>query len=170
MSQLTKGMYGSEFSPELNQPFGLRCGQMRPMKGLIGNAGWYNRAGEKLGFGDIGSRDLQTIANELAPNEVFAIVPEQDSYWAFVYPKKGFDLQEEAPGPDYVAQHAVYIVMQNEVLYISASRPDGEVFESNGVKIRCINRDMARVLLLGFLPKQESALRDLWKRISEIFT
>ena len=50
--QLTKGLFDNEF--ELTSgPFGLHNGQMRGGSDKIThNSGWYNKLGEKLGFGD----------------------------------------------------------------------------------------------------------------------
>lgn len=120
---LTKGIYGSEFSGKTG-PLGMRCGQMRPNKGLRGNAGWYNHKGEKLGFGDISLSDLERIRKEIPAGEMFVIMGESDSYWNFYYSvgSHGTEgLDEHNPGIDYVADKAVYAVTNEDLFLVTNS-------------------------------------------------
>jgi hypothetical protein len=119
--QLTKGMYGTEFN-QTSGLFGLRCGQMRNIG--THNSGWYNRAGEKIGFGDLTVGDFERIASELEDNDMFIVLKEDDSFWNFVT-KPGLvgsmastspDVQ--APGVDYVAEHAQYAIVASEMYVI----------------------------------------------------
>ena len=84
MAQLIKGMYGHEFKPTCNL-FGLYCGQMRGGDAkMTHNSGWYNKSGEKLGFGDLSVKDFKKISKELEKDELFIILGESDSFWNFV--------------------------------------------------------------------------------------
>src|ERR1700686_2213735 len=110
MPQLTKGMYGDQFKRE-SRLFGIACGQMRAAE-LVHNGGWYNKDGEKLGWGDLSLSDMDRIASELEEGELFVILGEQDSFWSFVYARglPNIGLEETAPGKAYVADKARFIV------------------------------------------------------------
>lgn len=117
MTMLTKGIYGAEFSGNTG-PFGLKTGQMRGGKDRLSkNHGWYNKAGEKLGFGDLATRDIARIMCEIPEDELFITLGEQDSFWAFTKRTPGAVIgsqmqktpEEAAPGTEYVAEHARHI-------------------------------------------------------------
>lgn len=111
MPQLTKGMYGTEFD-QTSSLFGLRCGQMSSGQSKIThNSGWYNKRGEKLGWGDLSLGDFQRIADEIEEDELFIILNEQNSYWNF-FKKK---LPEDAPGVEYVATHSRFIIAAGQL-------------------------------------------------------
>lgn len=124
MAQLTRGMYGNEFN-RTGTVFGLRCGQMRyrPDK-ITHNSGWYNKLGEKLGWGDLGASDFKRIAKELEDGELFIILGESDSFWNFVTQigPIGSMLKTtptiEAPGIDYVASHARFVIAQGKLYFV----------------------------------------------------
>src|SRR3989344_7471741 len=114
MAQLTKGLYGHQFE-NASQLFGLRCGQIRG-KDFVHNGGWYNRLGEKRGWGDLSTDDFFRIRRELEEGEMFIILGEQDSFWNFVT-RPGLigsmaqvKPDVEAPGVDYVAEKARFII------------------------------------------------------------
>jgi hypothetical protein len=114
MAQLTKGLYGHQFERASNL-FGLSCGQIRG-KDFVHNGGWYNKLGEKLGWGDLSTDDFFRIRRELEEGEMFIILDESDSFWNFVT-RPGLlghnavtKPDVEAPGVDYVAAHARYII------------------------------------------------------------
>ncbi len=112
--QLTKGMYGNEFGSKSNL-FGLRCGQCR-YDSLVHNGGWYNKTGERLGWGDLSLEDFLRVYGEVADDELFVVLGEVGSFWNFVkHPgtigalartKPGI----EEPGRDYIAEHARFII------------------------------------------------------------
>lgn len=113
---LTKGMYGDRKPGR----FGLRDAQMRPSGVKCAhNAGWYNGAGEKLGWGDLSSADLRAVAAGLEEDELFITLPEVPSHAAFRFPKLfrwvGRKGPEDAPGRTYVRRHAVYAVTRGHV-------------------------------------------------------
>lgn len=109
MSRLIKGMYGSEFHRESNL-FGLSCGQMRTPS-IAHNASWYNKKGEKLGWGDLGPKDALRIIGELENGEFIVVVGEYDSYWNLKREMPHLD-DYMAPGVDYVVNKMMYMFGQ----------------------------------------------------------
>src|SRR6185369_424422 len=85
---------------------------------MIKNAGWYNKAGEKLGWGDLSTDDFFRIRRELEDGEMFIILSERDSFWNFATQPGllGHNVvtkpDVEAPGVDYVAAKARYIIIK----------------------------------------------------------
>lgn len=167
MGQLTKGMYGHEFRPTANL-FGLRCGQGRGGDTKIGhNNGWYNRAGEKLGWGDLSAEDLQRISSELEDGELFIVLSEQDSFWNFVThvgivgSACATKPEVEAPGVEFVATRCRYIVAQHQIYFVDDEdylpwrRKDHVV---GGVPIKVLTRDEAKQFIAtGTLPTPTSS-------------
>lgn len=118
MSKLTKGMYGmgTEFR-SMSNLFGLRCGQKRRGMGLmIQSSVWYNKAGEKLGFGDLSVKDFQRISKELEDGEIFIVIDGRNSL-------KG------SLGIDYMAEYAQYIITRNQMYCFDSWSPEEEVWE-----------------------------------------
>jgi hypothetical protein len=124
------GMFGSEFSfrPAENgtRVLGLTTGQTRMGADKVGhNAGWYNKRGEKVGWGDISLRDMTRIVQLLAKgasDELFITMGEQDSFWNFVEKPIGpigamckTTEQEKAPGFDYLVEHAMYVISKEGI-------------------------------------------------------
>ena len=114
MTQLTPGIYGTEFK-SVRGPFGLRCGQMRS-NSLVHNAGWYNRNGEKIGWGDLTNENILEIIDGLEDGELFIVLGEMDSFWKFVeqHGTIGSMCQrsekEAQPGIEYIAEKARIVV------------------------------------------------------------
>lgn len=101
---------------------GFKEGQMRGWgaKKIGHNCGWYNREGAKLGWGDLSKEDLDKVAAALPAGELLVVLGEQASFWKFVT-RVGVigDLCEKtaaeaAPGVDYIAEHALFIVRSGE--------------------------------------------------------
>jgi len=87
----------------------------------VHNGGWYNKAGEKLGWGDLSVKDMKYICDSLNADELFIILGEQESFWDFVS-DLGHSAQTattrpeiDAPGVDYVAEHALYILAKGKL-------------------------------------------------------
>jgi hypothetical protein len=122
---LTRGMFGTELAPI--EVFGIFCGQMRSGEHkLCHNAGWYNREGEKLGWGDLSSGDFRTLLSAIAPDQFFILLPEQKSFFEFTK-FDGPDIVEVAPaeqnpGKDYVAEHYRF-ALTSEIIYLPLTYP-----------------------------------------------
>ena len=108
---------------------GLHSGQMRNSPTRAHNGGWYNAAGEKLGWGDLTLEDLERVAGLLEPNDVFVVLPESASFWGFVTHNPGTtgaacttDPTELSPGVDYVVEHA-YLMAVDGVVH-DVDRPE----------------------------------------------
>lgn len=122
--QLTKGMYGNQFN-RASRLFGISCGQMHVGE-IVHNGGWYNKDGEKLGWGDLSREDLDRIAAGLDEGEVFVILGEQESFWKFVSHVGSIGSMsvvkpdETAPGKAYVAEHAWYVIEKGKVWCVAS--------------------------------------------------
>jgi hypothetical protein len=147
--KMTQGMFGGEFGSaeqfeEAIKLFGLRTGRMCG-RGEIGhNAGWYNKEGEKLGFGDLDKSDIPKIQKALEPGQWFITLGEQDSFWAFVTSfgpigaMCGRTENEKNPGQKYVAEHYIYAFTKDKV-YCSHQRSDHGEFLSREDLFRMIS-------------------------------
>lgn len=115
MAQLTQGMYGTIFERQ-STLFDIKCGQIRSGRDKrTHNSGWYNKAGQKLGWGDLATSDMVRIAHELEPEELFITLSEGMSSWETSY----YGVSEEAPGVDYVAEHALYIIAPKHLYMVT---------------------------------------------------
>lgn len=120
--KLTRGMFG-EGSKNKCTEFGIWWGQMIGEPGKIThNAGWYNKAGEKLGWGDLSTENFKRISKELDEGELFVTLPESASFWKFVekFGATGSLCQvnntEYAPGKEYIAENANFLIGK-DILY-----------------------------------------------------
>ena len=111
--------------------FGLRYGQLRDRGEFGHNAGWYNKQGEKLGYGDLSTGDLQKITAGLEEGELFITMGERESFWNFVTELRGWlgahcktSDKEHNPGVAYVAEKAVYVIAKGKVYVCFLQRPD----------------------------------------------
>lgn len=158
MVQLTKGMYGHEFHYSKGDLFGLRCGQMRGDDAkMTHNSGWYNKSGEKIGFGDLSTKDFQRISSELDDGELFIILGESYSFWNFVTrPGLIGNMAQtkptvEAPGVDYVAEHAMYVIARNQ-LYLIFKDLREETSEWQGLQFKVLKHDAVKSLMVAGVP------------------
>ncbi len=77
MSQETITSWESPAEFGLEQ-LGLRSGQFRALRRIACDYEWYDRYGNRLGFGELDTTDLKRIAEELGPNDVFVAVESPD--------------------------------------------------------------------------------------------
>lgn len=144
--QLTKRMYGTEMS-SVRGPFGLRSGQMcRDGVKVKHNAGWFNRAGELLGWGDMSTADFAAIATELPRDEVFIVLDEYA--WRFDFRDHGI-VDYERPGVDYVVAKASSLVRNGRCYIIGGHQHHGTRWEHyRGLRFRVITKEAARQIIL----------------------
>lgn len=152
MAQLTKGMYGTEFDQKSGL-FGLLCGQMRVLNRMGHNCGWYNKAGEKLGFGDLSAEDLRRISEELEEGEVFVVLGEHDSFWHFVT-RPGItggmsarSADESAPGVEYVAKKCTYIITRDGISFVTDYGRGETERNINDLQVKVLTREAAKAML-----------------------
>ena len=155
MSGLTAGMYGTEFDPKSHE-FGLACGQMRGgIDRVVHNGGWYNKAGEKLGWGDLSQKDLVRVAKSLPVGEMFIVLYEQESFINFVQNPSSVggsfskvSDEESSPGQEYVADHCVYIVVPGGIYHVTAYGNEFAIATwENGIDCHTIRRKQAKSLI-----------------------
>jgi len=146
-AQLSKGMYGTEFS-HTSTLFGLRCGQMRRNQ-LVHNGGWYNKDGEKIGWGDLSPEDFVRIADGLDEGELFIVLGEYDSYWNLRGKEPQVKLDIEAPGVDYMAEVCHYIIAKGELYYVDryGSHQGKETVQLQGVTFKVLERGKVKELI-----------------------
>jgi len=102
---------------------GCHDGQIRS-DDTVHNGGWYNLAGEKIGWGDLSKEDLTRLAKNL--DDTLIILSEHDSFWTFVTKNPGptgafssTSEKEKNPGLEYLWQKARYIVQDKQILFVS---------------------------------------------------
>lgn len=116
----------------------LHDGQIRGQD-FCHNAGWYDKHGNKFGWGDLSLKDFREIQKKLPENEVFIILGERDSFWNFVTAVNGpigrmaeVSDEEKNPGLDYVCNKFRYLIDKNEI-YCS-----GEGFTRDGIEFKSL--------------------------------
>ncbi|MEK7089281.1 MAG: hypothetical protein AAB920_00495 [Patescibacteria group bacterium] len=137
MAQLTKEMYGSALRPIVG-PFGLSTGQKCvDMRIVDRDGGWYTKRGERLGFGELSAHDFLKIISDIDNDELFIILDGTDAYWNFQNSKTGSmaKLSIDAPGIDYVAKHAQYVLAHKQAYYV-ADYPQKIFKWDNGLRLR----------------------------------
>ena len=102
MSRLTVGMYGDGRNEPPSKLFGICTGQSGAS--LAHNAGWYNRAGERLGIGSLSADHMERISSELEEDELFIVLPERH-----------VDYFNWLPGVDFVAEHCGFIIAPGQI-------------------------------------------------------
>lgn len=115
---LTKGMFEYRLeNPAPSTRFGLSNGQFyHGYTELIHNGYWYNKHGERLGWGDLSVENFQRISEEIEDNELFIILSEHDGYRRIVRQSQGRETDTlHAPGVKYVAEHAAFIITKNKL-------------------------------------------------------
>lgn len=108
--QLTRDMYWRRLRREEN-PFGICWGQIRPAR-ISHNGRWFNKAGERLGWGDLSMSDLQRVAVEILASELFIVVAERNALLS--QPEE----VQRAPGVEHVAEYADYIVGRDKIFFV----------------------------------------------------
>ena len=126
--QLTKGIFDRSV-PRGEQPlFGLSTSQMRGNE-IVHNGGWYNLAGEKLGWGDLAARDFVRILVEIPHGEAFIVLGEGASHWDFLRDFGGkpeaMALDPAAPGIDYVLEHMRWVIVSGSAAKASFAQARG---------------------------------------------
>lgn len=151
-SRLVKGLYGHQ-SESKSRLFGITCGQIRG-KDFIHNGGWYNKSGEKLGWGDLSPDDFRRIHGELEDGETFVVLYESDSFWNFVTrpgiigSMAAVKPDVEAPGVDYVAEKCCYIITRERMYFVDRFGHDKrEEFSHEGLLFKVIPRAEATAML-----------------------
>lgn len=144
---LEKGCFGHQFERKVVPGFEfLHCGQIRSRENFGHNSGWYNKFGEKLGWGDLSKEDIVKIIKAIPKDEIFITLGEHDSFWNFVTELGmiGSDCKtrssEQAPGIHYIAEKCRYLI-RNDGIYTKEfyDRKAGSSYELEGIKIKVIS-------------------------------
>jgi hypothetical protein len=71
------------------------------------NASWYNKQGEKLGWGDLAKDQVNEIPSLLPPGEVFVLCPESASFWEL---RNRPDINPMRPGVEWMIANAMVVI------------------------------------------------------------
>lgn len=149
MTLLTKGLYSHSQHKSPSDLFGLVEGQMRRHHKMTHNSGWYNRAGEKLGWGDLSSDDMARIASEIPVDEFFIALSESKSYWDH----RTNNIPEDSPGVAYIAEHAMYVITSLQMYRVSDYSFEKKVEQRDGHNFHLLTRrGCTRLLKTGRHP------------------
>lgn len=172
MSRLQKLMYGIETDPKKSL-FNIINGQIRP-NSILNNAGWFNKDGDRLGYGDISYTDISSISKGLEKGEEFIILSEADTSWNV--PAKS---NTTSPGRDYVVKHAAWFIFNSgngvKIFKPSIDYKDKspETLTTKGISYTKISyKDFFNEI--GFLKKakeeaKNTTMDDLKKEIVDVF-
>ncbi|HBO99661.1 MAG: hypothetical protein UU48_C0006G0113 [Candidatus Uhrbacteria bacterium GW2011_GWF2_41_16] len=132
--RLTKRMYyqrldGQTFH-ESSTLFGLQNGRICEFERVLHDARWYNRYGEKLGWGDLVPEDFERIASGLKSDELFIILRKVDMY-RDSYVRAGSD--EDHPPLEYLLRECLFIIRSKEIFEITDRQQEGTVQEIYGI-------------------------------------
>jgi hypothetical protein len=133
-------------------PFFIKSGQLRVTE-YRHNVGWYNKEGEKLGWGDLSRRDVTCISERIG-NDVFIIISEQASFWNFVTKigNTGDDSEvstdERNPGIPYVIENCDMIIKKNTVYRVTGVITEPRVDEF-GTQWENISRGQVESIIYG---------------------
>lgn len=120
--------------------WGLQTGQVRTRR-VARNCEWYDKYGNRLGFGDLNTIDLKRIAAGLGPNDIFlaienpaACLPEGDSI-------------RERPAVETLVKHSSYAITQGRVCRV-IDKPGGVTVLDGRLMLWPIAREVLRRRLL----------------------
>lgn len=160
--RLRKEMYYFDTGRRPSRLFGLRCGQLRGRRRRIAkNAGWYDRHGHKLGWGDLSADDLAKIMSGISRHEVFLVLGETDSYWHFTkFVTRGakkflrVHARERAPGARYILEHCSFVILHGAAYCVLRHEGAARYFRSGGMRFKVISQKVASALINdGVLPE-----------------
>lgn len=151
--RLVPGVFGSEFERVKETPFDLHTGQMNSHK-WGKNCGWYNKYGQKIGWGDLDTRHIRAIMHEIAPDEVFITMSEQYSFWEFV-PNPTATLgsmqkttpEHTYPGLEYLEEHGWLVIVKDKVHNLH----NFGMGEFEGIKVHPLPREELSLFLKDYL-------------------
>jgi hypothetical protein len=119
--KLIKAMFGLGIfgKPGPSPIEGVHTSQMRE-DGKIGhNLSWYNKAGEKIGWGDIAIHDIEAFQMLMDPDDLLIFVSEYESHWDL--PKH---LHPDAPGIEFVGEKATKLISKVDTFRIVDEESD----------------------------------------------
>lgn len=132
----------------INSLLGLSNGQQRSLfiSGTKGS-GWYNEKGQWIGWGDLSNEDMVAVARTLGVGARFIVLHAEDAYWRFQKvivrdPSRAYR-DEDAPGLDYIAEHAILIVETNAIYTVNQVLPPRNTDVRDGITYQVLDKKAA---------------------------
>ncbi len=94
------------------EKLGLRTGQFRAVRHIACDYEWYDKYGNRLGFGELDITDLKRIAAELRPDDVFVAVESPDHDLRTSYTMR------EKTSLESLVKHSSYVITRGRVCRI----------------------------------------------------
>lgn len=142
MSQLTIDMFGSEFvfdKKDVSKFADLKCGQFRRVD-TVNSGGWFNKLGERLGWGDLDPTDFARIAQELEEGELFIILPERLIF---------LETPLLSVGTAFVCQHCTHVISRSAFYQVDHYlEPDSKTLvKIGGLEFTVLTPESVKVLI-----------------------
>lgn len=154
MTRLVKDLWeeGTSFFYGL---FGL-CGGQTRSDDMVHNGAWYNKAGEKMGRGDLSPEDFQRISRELEEGEMFIVLYDSNfpaTISCGCHPtasKCPIKYDEQASGVDYIARKCLYIIVPGHFYWVEDERFSQEpTYIYHGLTFEILDREMVKKFITG---------------------
>lgn len=94
------------------EKLGLRGGQFRTLLRIACDYEWYDKFGNRLGFGELDTTHLKRIAAELGPNDVFVAVESPD------HGLRTGNTMREKTTLESLVKHGSYVITKGRVCRI----------------------------------------------------
>lgn len=117
--QLTRVLF--EAATPAARALGLHSGQERSQS-IVSRCGWYNLAGEMLGWGDLNEEDVIRIMCETKDDEVFLVLYSTETFWRRDGGTYTDATQAEIanPGADYVFNNASVAITSEGLFFVDS--------------------------------------------------
>ena len=121
--------------------WGLHSGQVRTRR-ITRGCQWYDKYGNRLGFGDLNTVDLRRIAADLGPEDLFLAVENQSALAA----------ESDLTGPQPITvgelvKRSSYAITQGRVCHV-VDQPDGITVLDGQLMLWPLTREVLRRKLL----------------------
>ena len=135
----------------------LRPGQLRNQppeihRRIVRDASWYNRAGRRIGWGDLTTDDFRLIQEELNnprwaidDDELFVVLGDLESDWHYMRahhsnPDRLGDQTVLEPGTDYIARHGTFAVSRDGFYILGHLLRQGDLIPYPGLSLEVVDR------------------------------
>lgn len=135
----------------------LKPGQLRNQppeihRRIVRDASWYNRAGRRVGWGDLTTDDFRRIQQDLRnprwaidDDELFVVLGDLESDWHYMRahhsnPDRLGDQTVLEPGQDYVAHHGTFMISREGFYILGHLLVPGDFIPYPGLSLEVVDR------------------------------